>query len=356
MPSNDSGPAMTRALEALAVPREAFDSALALTAEEVRGFLEAHHDEERDEPTRIAAELGKFASAHIDADRFAGLVLQRQAVDVEILHAAEKGFGGLTALRERGEDLHVVRVPAGADLVQAVRDALAEAGRAFGLTRAIRFVRNGTAQREAPMGDPFPSRLWSTAERALAPPLVVEVDGGDLRVSGLGDLLEGGQKLIILVRGPAPPAPLARLLRPGLLVVQTTELDGLRGVADFEGPAIAAFLPDGAAVFTHDPRRGPDYARRLVVESLPEGDDRGVGSLTAASILEDLAHLRELVSGGATPEVSTSSVNLPVGAVNPDVESAPMSAAPLAPSPDLEGSSSDSAARLAGWLLEQAGL
>lgn len=333
MPSDDRSPALARALEALAAPREAFDSALALTAEEVRGFLDSHRDPEGDEPARVAAELGVFASAHIDADRFASLVDLQRPVDIEVLHDAEKGWAGLLALRDRGEELHVVRVPAGGELVQAVRDALAEAGRAFGLTRAVRFVRNGSGPKGPQFGDPFPPRLWSAAERSLAPPLVVEVDGGDLRVSGLGDLLEGKQKLILVVRGPATRAPLARLIRPGLLVVQATEAKGFGDFAGFEGPAVAAVMPEGM-VFSHDPRRGSTYARRLVVESPLEDED---------ATDENVKHLSELANLGAAPPPAPA----------PVTEEATEPAPEAPPGTSNEPTDAD---RLAGWLLEQAGL
>jgi hypothetical protein len=34
---------------------------------------------------------------------------------------------------------------------------------------------------------------------------VVEVDGGDLQAGGLAEFLDGAQKIVLVVRGPAPP-------------------------------------------------------------------------------------------------------------------------------------------------------
>ena len=366
MPSDDNGPGgsmVARALEALAAPREAFDSALALTAEEIRGFLDSHVDPEDDGPDRTAAELGHFASGLIDADRFASLVGRRQAVDVEALHDAELGWTGLLALRARGEDLHVVSVSTGGDLVGAAADSLAEAGRAFRLARSVRFVRNGKAANDTPSTDPFPSRLWSGPERALAPPLVIHVDGADLRVSGLGDLLEGAQKLVLVVSDAAPPAPLARLIRPGLLVVQTTDADGLHGFADFEGPAIAALVPQGAAVFSHDPRRGDSYASRLVVESMPEAEAAGPLGSDDLEHLRELAGLSALATSGGAEGTTAAPQNAKVSGVDavpgadavPEAEAVQL-AAPGAPTASAEQPTGEPADRLAAWLLEQAGL
>ena len=361
--------AVGRALDALAAPREAFDTALALTAEEVRGFLDTHRDPEEEGSDRVAAELGAFGSARIDPERFTSLVEMERPVDVEAIHRAEKGWAGLLALRERGADLHAVRVPSGGDLVGVAVDALAEAGRAFGLARAVRFVRNGGPESAAAVDGSYPPALWSASERALAPPLVIDVDGVDLRVSGLGDVLDGAQKLILVVRGPAPPAPLARLIRPGLMVMQCTDPDALDELGRYDGAAVAALLPEGAAVFTHDPRNGKSYAGRLTIASAPDADTVSpVGALSLPWVLEDLEHLHGLAASGAEPPAVPAAPTAPSpkagtagtpspGAAVPAVPAASTAAVPHPPeAPATLAAPADPADRLAGWLLEQAGL
>ncbi len=356
MPSEDHTSAVARALDALAKPREAFDSALALAAEEVRGFLEAHREPGTDGAGRVAAELGALGRSRIDADRLASLVERRETVQAETVHEAERAWSGLSALRQRGPELHVARVPAGEDLTAMVVAALGEAGRAFALARAARFVRNGKAGASPSTADIFPPRFWSSAERTLAPPLVVEVGGRDLRVSGLGDVLEGNQKIVLVVGGPAAPAPLARLIRPGLLVLQTSDPGELVGITDFAGPAVAAVMPEGSASFSHDPRRGPDYASRLRVDVLPEPESaEGIRGRPASAALEDLEHLRELSrpAGGSAP------APVPGAAPAADPADAPETPVVLR-SQDTAAVSTpavaDPADRLASWLLEQAGL
>ncbi len=369
MPSDDREGTTARVLTALTGSREAFDSALARTAEEVRAFLEAHSDPGTDGSGSVAARLGAFAGARIDAARFTDLVERGEPADRQTIHAAQEAWTGLVALRKRGTELYVARVPAGGDLTETVSAALTESGRGFALARAARFVRDGKGPTDQSGGHPLLPREWSTAERALAPPLVVEVDGADLRVGGLADLLEGGQKLVLIVRGPAPPAPLARLIRPWLLVAQTADPEGVDALGGFAGPAILALMPEEAAVFSHDPRRGSGYARRLLVEHVPEAVPVRAGVPRPTAAAEDLEHLRELwrlatlaVEGAAaeTPPTAVTaggSALRGVAAPGKPSEAAQLgSAPPESVAADLDPAEPHPADRLAGWLLEQAGL
>jgi hypothetical protein len=151
----------------------------------------------------------------------------------------------------------------------------------------------------------FPVKLWNRAEHKIAPPLVVEVSGEDLAVGGLSEFLDGGQKIVLVVDGPAPPAALVRLVTPGVMVVQTddpAELSVLNGV---ECPAIAALLPEGAAKFVHDPSKGSALSERLQVSFIPETEPtRPVGRLTAFQQAEELRHLRDLAPAVETEEVA----------------------------------------------------
>ena len=100
------------------------------------------------------------------------------------------GGGGLEAaartlrsLLERGTDLYHVRAEPGADLRDAVAHGLGRIGRAFGAARTVELARSGRYDEAVHGGwlDEFPPSLWSGRERALAPALVVEVDGAGTR-------------------------------------------------------------------------------------------------------------------------------------------------------------------------------
>jgi hypothetical protein len=102
------------------------------------------------------------------------------------------------------------------------------------------------------------------------------------------------------VKKPAPPAALARLIAPGTLVSQGSGADVFEGLAEWDGPVIAAVLPEGAAVFRYQPRDGE--GGRLKVESSPDTVTRPVGYLSTARQQSDLALLR-LLEGAAAGRV-----------------------------------------------------
>ena len=160
----------------------------------------------------------------------------------------------------------------------------------------------------------------------MAPPLVVEVDGADLRPAGLGDYLEGRQAIVLLVRKPAPPAALARLVLPGTLVVQATDTDALEGLADWDGPAVIAVVPEGAATFTYLPEPAPG---ELSVGSLPEDPPKPVGGLSVARQETEL-ELLKLFQGAAAGRVVAAAGG------------------------GAEAEAADPADKLAAWLLRQA--
>lgn len=336
------------ALRALAPSIERFETALAATIEELRGFLDAHRGGPEEADARLGAELGRFAMSRIDPARFSTLIAPKASVDVETLHVVEQAMATLGELRARGDDLFVARVAPGGDLRTAVTDALAEAGRAFGVARSLRFVWNGVPS--TALDDPrdaFSPWRWNPAERELAPPLVVEVGGRDLSAAGLADLLEGNQKIVLITSGPAPVAPLARLLTPGLWVVQADQAEAFLEMTHAPGAGIAAWLPSECARFVHRPGGG-SFSARIEMQSLPEkGTGRSLGRVAAAREANDLEHLRELLI--ASP-ARTAVEAAPAGAVP--------SAAPT-PEPGFVGAKPQSAEpvdRLAGWLLAQAGL
>jgi hypothetical protein len=299
-----------RALEALDGRRQAYHSAVATAVDEVRALLETQRAPQNGRGHRTAAELGQFASGRIDPERFASLFSEQDRLEPDAVDRIQAALDTLTGLMAEGDALHTLRVPAGSDLRDAVRGALARAGRAFGAGRAVENARTGA--RAADYGDGFDPSLWNRAERAIAPPLVVEVDGADLRPAGLTDLLEGRQALVLLVRRPAPPAALARLIAPGTLVVQGTDAAALDALKVWDGPAVVAVVPEGAAVFSYRPVAGGPG--ELELSSMPADGLRPLTNLSVARQESDLELLRLLdgamagrvvaaaAAGGAEPE------------------------------------------------------
>jgi hypothetical protein len=101
-------------------------------------------------------------------------------------------------------------------------------------------------------------------------------------------------KIVLLVNGPSPAAPLVRLIAPNTYVMQTTDAAAVTSLGDFQGAGIAAVLPAGCAQFTHDPARGGRLSQRLHVELLPDAPPRAIGRYTARRQTEEESWLREL--------------------------------------------------------------
>ncbi|MBK6307526.1 MAG: hypothetical protein IPF47_18080 [Gemmatimonadetes bacterium] len=130
-----------------------------------------------------------------------------------------------------------------------------------------------------------PRRSWS---RWTAP---------DLHIGGLADYLDGREKLVLVVRGASPPAPLVRLITPGTMVLQTSDDSGLDLVATTSGTAVAALVPAEAARFLHDPAQGREPWQRLTVWHMPPAPKNALGGLSAWQMQEDLRQLEALAAG-----------------------------------------------------------
>jgi hypothetical protein len=282
-------------------------------------------------------ELGAFAGGRIDAERFGSLFVGGSPLDAVSLARVEAALHELARIADAGDDLFHAEVRRGADLHLVAGHALASAGRAFGAAQAVELIRSGRwdVTRHAELLQPFPFRRWNRAERQIAPPLVVEVEGGAAHAGGLAELMDGEQKIVLLVGEPSPPAPLARLVTPGVFVMQTTDAADLARLGSFPGPAVAALVPEGAARFVHDPAAGRTLRERLTVSHLPDGEPAAIEGYTVFQQREELALLRELSSVPAAPAPAPE----PAAA-----ESAP----PEPPVGDAD--------RLAEWLLRQSGL
>ena len=328
MPSDDR---VELALTAMQGQRDAFRAALGSTAEQVQSFLNEHRGSENGGAHRIAAELGPFAAGHFNTDRLATLFESEIRLDGLTLETIEQARDTIAELTKRTHDLFVAHVKPGGDVREVVARALEEIGRAFGAVRIFELTRSGShrGNEHARSLGSFPFVKWSKGERRLAPPLVVTVDGADLRAERLAEFLDGAQKIVLVVRGKCAPAPLVRLITPGTFVIQTSDGTGLDRLAVHDGPGIGALLPTDAARFVHDPAGGTPLANRLSVTHLPDREPRlSIGGVSGQQQSEELRQLRALAA--APPEAT------PAG------ETA-QAAAPPAP-----------ADKLAAWLLSQA--
>lgn len=343
MPSDDP---RAHALAALAVPRERFRSAVVGAVEEVRAFLAAHRPAFDGKATGQAREeLGAFGGGRIDPERFGALFAGGPALDALSLARVEAALHELARIAGAGDEVFHAEVRLHADLHLVAGHALASAGRAFGAAQAVELIRSGRwdGERHGELLQPFPFRRWNRAERQIAPPLVVELEGAAAHAGGLAEFLDGEQKIVLVLRGHAPPAPLARLVTPSVFVMQTRDAADLARAGSFAGPAVAALVPEGAACFVHDPRAGRTLAERLTVSYLPEGEPAGIDGYTAFQQREELALLRALSTAPEAPAPAAVPVTEPT---------APEAAAPP-PAPPAPAGDAD---RLAEWLLRQSGL
>jgi hypothetical protein len=329
MPSDDR---VELALTALASQRDAFRAALGTTAEQVQSFLNENRGSENGKANRIASELGPFAAGRFDTDRLATLFESELRLDGLTLETIEQARDTIAELTKRNHDLFVTHVKPGGDIRDAVARSLEEIGRAFGAVRIFELTKSGShrGNEHARSLGSFPFIKWSKGERRLAPPLVVTVDGADLRAERLAEFLDGAQKIVLVIRGTCAPAPLVRLITPGTFVIQTSEGTGLDRLAAYDGPGIGALVPGDAALFVHDPAGGAEIAERLTVTRVPERDPRlSIGGLSGQQQAEELRQLRSLAGPSAAPPAATGEA-----------------AAPAAPS--------EPADKLAAWLLSQA--
>ena len=337
MPSDERTTRTPALPQALSGARETFRAAVAAAAEQVRGYVAAHSAPADGAAERAAHELGPFAVGRLDPARFGALFNGAEPLDARSLETLGHAYRVLAEVASAGDDLFAAAVPAGADLRDAAVRALARPGRAFGAARVVELVRSGRfleAEHQAYL-ESFPPVLWTRAERLLAPPLVLEVGGADLQVGGLGDLLQGAQKIALLVRAPAPPAPLVRLITPRTFVLQAHDAGSLAALAPVAGAAVAAVMPASSVAFVHDPAAGASLPTRLSLGALPaEGPRAAIGHYGLAQQAEELDQLTALahLTATALPGVNGS---VPAG---------------------VQAVSATTADKLAAWLLQQAAL
>lgn len=324
---------LTQALAALAGPIAEFRAIVLGALAQAEAFLDGQSAGDAERAGMAGAELGRFASGRLDPGRFAALFPAVRSVEPAALAALQRAIGRLRALRDRGDAAFVIDLPRGERLGARVGDTLAVFGRAFGAVILADVVRGGRYQsaEHDRLLDPQEFHAWSMAARRVAPPLIIALDGTDLHAGSLNDFADGRQKIVLVVRGPAAPAPLARCITAGTFVMQSTDGSGLDTVAAFDGPAIAALMPDGSAVFRHDPAGGKEPWQRLTMRTLGDAPRRAIGGMSPWQMAEDRTLLGDLAR---TP----FAIPVPGAAATP------------------AAGADDAVDRIAAWLLGQSGL
>jgi hypothetical protein len=328
-----SDPRFANALAAMAGPIAEFRSIIQGALTQAEAFLVDQAAGDKERAKRAGMELGRFATGRIDPARFAAIFPAVPPVEPAAIAALKRAIKTLRGISDRGNLAFLVDLPKDGRLGAKVGDALAEIGRAFGAVILADVVRGGRyqASEHDRLLDPLEFHAWTKAERRYAPPVIVSLDGADLHTGGLSDYADGREKIVLVVRQAAAPAPLARCITPGTLVLQTTDGSGLDRVAGFDGPAVAAVMPEGAAVFCHDPTAGREPWQRLTVRTVGELPRHPIGGISVWQMAEDRTLLGDLARTPFTIPVSGGAATPAVGA-------------------------DDAVDRIAAWLLGQSGL
>ena len=329
-----SDPRVAQALAALAQPIAEFRAAVQGALAQADSFLAAQTADAPAQAARAAAALGDFAAARVDAAKFAAMFPAFAKADKPAQAALARAVKKLREVSAQGEAMAVAEVTDGKKLGATIDAALAGAGQAFGAIIVTELVRGGRykAAEHERLLEPTEFCAWTKSERRFAPPLVVEMDGADLHAGALLDFADGREKIVLVVRGAAPPAALVRCITSGTFVLQSVDGTGLDRLAAYDGPAIAALLPEGAATFLHDPAAGKETWQRLTVPFLPPTPTKAIGGVSAWQMGEDLKMLADLArTPFAVPGAQGAKGAPAIGA-------------------------GDAVDRLAGWLLDSSGL
>ena len=328
-----SDPRLPKAIAALAQPIAEFRAIIGDAIAQADAFIAAQHASAPQRAERAAVSLGHFGDGRIDAAGFAALFPPVATASPSAIAALDQALTILRDVDNRGNDLFVVDVPPGRRLGVELDLAFAEVSSAFGAVVLAEVVRGGRYTHEhARLLQSREFRAWNKTERRFAPPLIVLVNGSDLQSGAITDFVDGREKIVLLVCGASPPAPLARCITPGTFVLQTVDGGGLDRMAAFDGPAVAAIVPEGSAVFVHDPAGGKDPWQRMTVNFIPVPPKKSIGGQSIWQMTEDLQVIAELAATPfSVPAVGTGAATPAVGAA-------------------------DAAEKIAAWLVGQAGL
>ena len=289
-------PRIAQALAALDQPIAEFRALVRDALTRAESFQAAQGASVGERATRAASALGRFAADRIDPARFAVLFGPTQVAPAAALQALERVVDTLRGVIALGNDLFIVDVPPHGHLEPVLRLALGEVGRAFGAIILTDLIRGGRYSPELHdrFLDPMQFSAWNSVERQIAPPVVVTIDGSDLHAGELAPFADGREKVVLLIRDDCAPAPLARCITPGTLVLQSHDCLPLDRLASFDGPAVAAILPGEAATFFHDPTGGRESWQRLVIGDPGYAPKRAIGGASVWQMTEELALLADL--------------------------------------------------------------
>jgi len=319
---------VSSALSAVRPQLDVFRFAVSSTLERAKALLTA------DSGSSLAgAALGNFASGRIDPDRFAMISAGSAPIDSVGRTVVERAIELLEPLLAGGDDAFVVDVKSGTSPVTAVRARLTKLGSVFAAATLIELVRRRVydpTQRILSFGG-HPFEKWNAGERKIAPPLVVRLEGADLDAFEFASLMDGCVRFVLIISGQCSPAPLARLVSPGVFVAQTGDAGILAKLTDLDAPAIIAVMNGAEARFVHDPRGGAAIWQRMQLSNIPSAIPRKpIGNRSAWQQRDDLAHLEALARQP-----------LPLAPLIDEISA-------------LDGNAiADPAERLAAWLLDQ---
>lgn len=306
MPSEER---RANALEAVRPRIELFQTALTVTANQVRGLLVNSDNTEADKNEA----LGLFAKGKVNMERFNSFTQKSSGIDDAMQAPIREAEKVLKSLLAEGDELFIIRTEEGKGLGHTLSVRLAAIGRAFAAARVVDLARNGAYKEDkhAATLERFPYSQWNSAERALAPALVVEVSGHDFKPSAIVPLLDANMKIVFIVTGDAPAAALSRVISPGVFVQQETGDAKLEAFSAYRGVAVAAYVPSTAVSFVHDPSAGSTTYERFVSITFPaEVRKRHIGGISPAQQAEDYTLLESL---SVPPEIAGEAATDPAG-------------------------------------------
>jgi hypothetical protein len=294
------------ALDAVRPRTDQFRAALTVTYEQVRGLLSGTGDTDIDR----SEQLGFFARGKVNSERFNTFAAKKKSIPPDAEEPVRAARDILKSLLEEGDKLFVIDTVPGRGLGHQLSVKLAHIGRAFGAARVVDLARN-KEDKHADTLAKFPYATWNSSERALAPALVVNVSGEDFKPSSIVPLLDTNMKIVFIVNGDAPAAALARVISPRVFVQQITGEPDLKAFRAYKGIAVAAFLPDTAVDFVHDPSAGSTTYERFTSITFPkEVRKRQIGGISPAQQAEDYTLLESL---SVPPEIAGEAASDPAG-------------------------------------------
>jgi hypothetical protein len=286
-----------------------FRSSLATTVGILRASLAQVTGDTAKQQEIAEKSLGSFAVGRINVESFDKFAVNKTAVAEGAGPIIERALDVMVELMDMGDSLNRVKLNEGQNLRCMMSRTLKNIGRAFGAAHAVELAKAGaySENEHAGLFDAYLYKNWSPAQRALAPAIVIELANGSAQTTNLGEFVDGNQKVVLVYGEDCPPAPLARLISPNMFVLQTTDCLGLEDFLSYQGPGVAAVVPQTSARFAHDPRRGSTIAARLVGVEMPATPNFRVrGGLSVSQQQEDLAQLEALANATAPAEAEES--------------------------------------------------